>query len=175
MNRAWITGAVALYIGVALSYLPRTSESQAAPAGTTGDATVQVKGELPKPLELTAADLAKMPRRSVRAKDRSGKESEYEGVLLAEILKAAGVQFGHELRGPAMANYLLVEAADGYRVVFALPELDAASTDRVIVLADRRDGKPLDTNEGPFRIIVPDEKRQARWVRQVTVLMVKRA
>ena len=52
--------------------------------------------------------------------------------------------------------YLLVEAADDYRVVFALPELDPAFTERVILLADRRDGQPLAAAEGPLRLVVPD-------------------
>jgi len=59
-----------------------------------------------------------------------------------------------------------------YRVVFALAELDPAFTDRVILLADRADGQPLDNKTGPFRIVVPGEKRMARWVRQVITLKV---
>jgi len=68
-----------------------------------------------------------------------------------------------------------VEAADGYRVVFAVAELDPASTDRVVLLADRRDGKPLVGAQGPLRIVVPDEKRHSRWVRQVISLKLRRA
>jgi hypothetical protein len=49
-----------------------------------------------------------------------------------------------------------------YRVVFALAELDPGYTDRVILLADRADGQPLDSKTGPFRIVVPGEKRMAR-------------
>jgi len=64
-----------------------------------------------------------------------------------EILKLAGVESGERLRGKALSNYLLVEAADGYRVVFELPELDPAFNDRVIILADPRDGSPL-TGQG---------------------------
>jgi hypothetical protein len=71
-----------------------------------------------------------------------------------------------------MANYLVVEASDGYRAVFALPELDPASTDRVIILADRREGKPLGEHEGPLRVVVPGEKKPSRWVRQVIALRV---
>ena len=94
---------------------------------------------------------------------------------LVEVLRSAGVKFGHDLRGPALATYLVVEAADGYRAVFALPELDPASTDRVILLADRRDGKPIDAKDGPLRVIVPGEKRHSRWVKQVIALKVGRA
>ena len=82
----------------------------------------------------------------------------------------AGLKLGQDLRGPALASYLLVEAADGYRAVFALPEIDPACTDRTILLADRRDGKPLPAQEGPLRIVVPGEKRRSRWVRLVVAL-----
>ena len=110
-------------------------------------------GDVPRPLELTAPEFGRLPRQAVRATDHDGKEAEYEGVPLIEVLKTSGVKFGQDLRGPALANYLVVEAADGYRAVFALPELDPAFNDRVILLADRRDGKPLVGNAGPLRVI----------------------
>jgi DMSO/TMAO reductase YedYZ molybdopterin-dependent catalytic subunit len=65
-----------------------------------------------------------------------------------------------------------VHAADGYRVVIALREMDPAFSDKQIILAVLKDGKPLDDKEGPYRIVVPDEKRMARWVRQVTTLKI---
>ena len=65
-----------------------------------------------------------------------------------------------------------MEAADGYRAVIALPELDPAFTDKQTLLAFLRDGKPLGEKEGPYRIVIPDEKRMARWVRQVTTLKI---
>ena len=74
-----------------------------------------------------------------------------------------------------ITTYVLVTAADNYQTVFAVAELDPGFTDRVIFLADQRDGKPLSSTEGPLRIIVPGEKRHARWVRQVTTLTVLHA
>ena len=93
---------------------------------------------------------------------------------MVEILAKAGVPTGKDLRGPAMALYVVAEASDGYRAIFALAELDPAFTDRVILLADRRDGKPLSAREGPLQMIVPGEKKHARWVRQVIRLKVGR-
>jgi hypothetical protein len=55
------------------------------------------------------------------------------------------------------------------------PELAPSFTDRTILLADRRDGKPLSDREGPLQVIVPGEKKHARWVRQVVRLVVGRA
>jgi DMSO/TMAO reductase YedYZ molybdopterin-dependent catalytic subunit len=136
---------------------------------------LKVVGEVPHPLRFTAQEFAQLPRQTVRATDREGKEAEFEGVLVFEILLRSGVKLGNELRGTGLAQYLLVEAADGYRAVFALPEIDPACTDRTILLADRRDGKPLSAQEGPLRIVVPGEKRHARWVRQVVTLRIGRA
>ena len=90
------------------------------------DVVLVVDGAVEHNLKLSFADLARFPRHSLRATDELGKESLFEGVLVAEILKSAGVKFGKELCGKKLADYLLVETADGYRVVFALPEFDRA-------------------------------------------------
>lgn len=55
-----------------------------------------------------------------------------------------------------------------------LLDLRGDLTDRVILLADIKDGQPLPPGEGPFRVIVPGEKRPARWVRQVRSLTVRK-
>jgi DMSO/TMAO reductase YedYZ molybdopterin-dependent catalytic subunit len=134
-----------------------------------------VSGEVATPLKLTAPDLAKLPRRTLHAKAHDGKDAMFEGIELGDVLKLAGVKFGEQLRGKDLALFLIVGASDGYHAVFALPELDHAFTDRIIILADRRDDKPLAEQEGPLRIVVPDEKREGRWVRQVVTLTIRRA
>jgi DMSO/TMAO reductase YedYZ molybdopterin-dependent catalytic subunit len=133
---------------------------------------LRIEGLVDKPLGLSAADLARMPRQTLEARDRDGKLVRFAGVTLTEVLRAAGGPLGEKLRGTQLSKFLLVEAADGYRVVFALPELDPAFTDESILIADRRDGQPLSAAEGPLRLVVLHEKRQARWVRQVTTLRV---
>jgi DMSO/TMAO reductase YedYZ molybdopterin-dependent catalytic subunit len=162
-----------------LALVPRHSDAtgqDAPPAkAAAADLVLNVKGEVERPLKLTPVEFRKLPRKTVHAKDHDGKEADFEGVAVVDVLEAAGVKFGKDLRGPALATYLVVEAADGYRAVFALPELDPAFTDRVVLLADQRDKKPLDERHGPLQIIVPGEKRQARWVRQVIALKVGRA
>ncbi len=148
---------------------PAAVGTQAAPVA------VKVEGEVSTPLRLTAAELKQFPRQTVVARAHDEKESRFEGVALFDVLKKAGLPTGNELRGKAVALYLVVEAADGYRAVFALPELDPAFTDRVILLADRRDEQVLSSRDGPLQIVVPGEKRHARWVRQVIALRIGRA
>jgi len=152
----------------------KTLEAVAGHAQT--DDSLDLGGELPNPQRITAAQLHKLARMEVHTIDPhdSSKEIVYSGTPLVEVLKAAGLRLDSGMAGirETVAMTVLVEASDGYRAVFALAELDPELTDRVILLADTRDGQPLSPREGPFRIIVPGEKRPARWVRQVRALTV---
>src|SRR5262249_55952198 len=134
-------------------------------------ASVQITGAVKQALTLTADDLAKMPRASVRTTS-NGMETVYQGVWLHEILKRAGAPQGSDLRGKALAGYVLAEAQDGYQVVFSLAELDPAFIDNEILLADTADGKPLFGAQGRFRLVVPKDRPGARSVRMLTRLEV---
>jgi hypothetical protein len=120
---------------------------------------------------LTKSDVEALPHVKLTASSH-GETATFEGVALRSVLEKGGVTLGETLHGKGMAACLLVEAADGYRVVIALPELDPGFTDKQVVLAFLKDGKPLDEKEGPYRIVIPDEKRMARWVRQVDTLKI---
>ncbi|HWY57236.1 MAG TPA: molybdopterin-dependent oxidoreductase [Terriglobales bacterium] len=130
-----------------------------------------VQPEPGKQVVLARADIETLQHIKVTT-SASGTSATFEGVALGAVLEKAGVGFGQTMKGKRLAPCLLVEAADGYRVVIALPELDPAFTDKQIILALSKDGKPLDEKEGPYRIVIPDERRMARWVRQVTTLKV---
>jgi DMSO/TMAO reductase YedYZ molybdopterin-dependent catalytic subunit len=139
------------------------------------DVILVVDGAVEHNLKLSFADLARFPRHSLRATDELGKESIFEGVLVAEILRSAGMKFGKDLRGKRLADYLLVETADSYRVVFALPEFDPSFKQTLVLLADTRDGGPLSESDGQLRLIIPHEKRYARWVRHLVALHVRQS
>jgi DMSO/TMAO reductase YedYZ molybdopterin-dependent catalytic subunit len=139
------------------------------------DALLRIEGESARPLTLSRAAFAQLPRTVVQVRDRDGTVSAYAGVLMRDILALASVPLGEHLRGDRLALYVVVEASDKYRVVFALPEFDAAFTERLVVLADRRDEQPLPAAEGPLRLVIPDEQHRARWVRQVVSIYIRRA
>jgi DMSO/TMAO reductase YedYZ molybdopterin-dependent catalytic subunit len=174
-----IVGVIALVStwGAGLLLAENEQQSTATPTtASTAEPTLRVGGEVPAPLGLTLSDLARMPRTEVRVKDHGGSEVIYSGVSLRDVLRAAGLQLGVATmqNRDVVVSYVLVEAADGYRAVFALAELDPAESDRVILLADRKNGQLLPAGEGPFRVVVPDEKLPARWVRQVRTIRVGR-
>lgn len=132
-------------------------------------------GPVKTPLKLTIADLKKMPRTTLSLTNPHNQNKKvYEGVLLEELLRRAGVTQGTDLRGPAMATYVLAEAADGYRVIFSLAELDSGILGSNVIVADTMDGKPLGADLGPFRLVAPHEKRPARWARMLKSITVVR-
>jgi len=134
--------------------------------------TIEAEGG--KQVVLARSDIESLPhvQLTIPASGDSAAPIRYEGVALKSVLEKAGVEFGHSLRGKRMTSCLLVEAADGYRVVIALPEIDPDFNDKQVVLAFSQNGKPLDAKDGPYRIVIPDEKRMARWVKQVTTLKI---
>jgi DMSO/TMAO reductase YedYZ molybdopterin-dependent catalytic subunit len=149
--------------------------SAAQTAESQPDASARIGGEVGHPYSITAADLAAMPHQSVSVSGEKNGREVYQGVPVVDLLRRAGAPLGNALRGPKMRLYVLVKARDNYAVVFGLTEFDPAFTDRVILLAYSRAGEALGPVEGPLRLIVPGDKRHARWVRQVTEIEVKPA
>jgi hypothetical protein len=140
----------------------------------SGQEALVVKGDIPTQLALKAEDLAKMPRETVTIPDQDGTKVAYEGVPLREILKQAGAPAGKDLRGKALASYILVKAKDGYEVVFTLAEVAPEFGNESIVVADKRDGKALFQYQGPFRLVCPNDKAGARSVRMLESIEVVR-
>ena len=124
---------------------------------------------------ITAEQWAALPHEAVNVIDHGGSQVHFEGVPAREILKLAGAPLGKEMRGANLALFVVAEAKDGYRVVYSLSEFDNGFTDTTILIADKRDGQSLSADEGPLRIVVPGEKRQGRWTRQLVALQLGKA
>jgi hypothetical protein len=134
--------------------------------------SVILRGVDGKTVRLTRSELQKLPRTELEAADHRGHKARYSGVALRTLLDKLNVPHGEAVRGEWMRAFVIVEAADEYRAIFALAELDPGFTDRVVFLADTRDGQPLEKYKGPFQIVAPGEKRQARWVRMVKEIRI---
>jgi DMSO/TMAO reductase YedYZ molybdopterin-dependent catalytic subunit len=126
-----------------------------------------------KTIAFSAEAFSALPHTDCTALEPHGqKQHRYTGVAVRELLVRAGVPLGDKLRGAAFQLVVLARARDGYAVVFTLADFDEAFNDRTILLAATEDGKPLPESAAPFRLVVPGDKRAARWVRMVTRLKI---
>ncbi|HTW49677.1 MAG TPA: molybdopterin-dependent oxidoreductase, partial [Acidobacteriaceae bacterium] len=124
----------------------------------------------------TPATLKDLPHQTVTIFDHHTNASEtYSGVPLVDLLAKLGVPHGKDLMGKALANYIVATGADGYKSVVALGEIDPEFHPGLVLVADAMDGKPLDTKTGPFRLVVTEDKRPARSVRNLVSIEVKTA
>ena len=171
----WRAGACASLVLIAVTIAAGSTASANSKTSATDSTSVRITGKVARPLVVSDGELQALPRKRVTVTGDKGTQVTYDGVLVSDLLQRAGVPLDKGLRGVQMRLYVIVEGADGYQVVFALPEFDGGFTDRVTILADRQDGKALPSPEGPFRLIVEGEKRRARWVREVSSLDVEQA
>jgi hypothetical protein len=84
----------------------------------------------------------------------------------------AGAPPGGQIRGKTMATDVLAEGSDNYQVIFSSEELDADFQNSEVLVADTVDGAPLADKIGPLRLVVPQDKRPARWVRMLRSIQV---
>jgi len=154
-----LIGVLGLLVSVALCQVP---------------ATLVVQGIGGTSATLSVLDLSKLPQRTVQVTDH-GTPATFEGVLLAEVLAKVDLPLGEKFHSTGASYYLTVEAKDSYRAVFAWAELDSTFMDKAVYVVTKRDGQALSEKDGPFQLVVPGEKRAARWVRQVTALKIRQA
>jgi hypothetical protein len=134
-------------------------------------ATVELHGADGQILVVSDSDFAKLGRQDVQA-DAHHVKGTFNGVCVYDLLRLVGAPPSDSLRGAALAAYVLIEAADGYRVVYSIAELSPGFAQHEVMIVDRMNGAPLPAKDGPFRLIAPDDKAPSRWVRQVTKITI---
>ena len=125
------------------------------------------------PLNLSLAEIRALPHVDVKVHNgHTNTDETYSGVPLVVLLAKVDAPLGENLRGKALTNYVVVTGSDGYSVLLSLAEVDPMFHDGQIVVADSRDGQPL-TTSGPYQLIVSEDKRPARWVRNLISIAVQ--
>jgi len=125
------------------------------------------------PVTLSLVEFRALPHVNIKVHNAHADADEtYSGVPLAALLAKVNAPLGENLRGKAPANYVVASGFDGYSVVVSLAELDPSFHDGQILVADACDGQPL-ADSGPFRLIVSEDKRPARWVWNLVSISVQ--
>lgn len=165
-------GTAAQTFTIALQ-LGATFSPQVSPASSKDDLVISAF-PYHQPQAFSPADLKAMPHITVTIHNSHINADEtYSGVQLADLLGKVGAPLGKELHGEALGNYVVAHGSDGYEAVFALAEIDPNFHPGEILVADTMDGKPLDAHSGPLKLVVTEDKRPARSVRNLTTIELK--
>jgi hypothetical protein len=125
-----------------------------------------------KTLTLSPEELAALPHKSVSVFNAHSKANEtYSGVPLADLLSKVGVPLGENVRGKLFLTGVVASGADGYGVLYSLAEVDPSIHTGDVIVADTVDGKKLD-KDGAFKMVSSEERRPARWVRNLASISV---
>ncbi|RAV99999.1 molybdopterin-dependent oxidoreductase [Pseudochryseolinea flava] len=138
----------------------------------SSESVLSIEGEVLQAQKVTLTQLNLFPQHEVVVKDRDGRMRKFKGVLLATLLDSVDVTLGNQLRGENLTKYVAIKAADGYEVVYSLAEIDPSFSAHEVLVATQVDDHSLPKGEGPFRIIAPQDKKPARWIREVTTIRV---
>jgi hypothetical protein len=114
------------------------------------------------------------PSTTERVRAHGGDTAVYTGPLLADVLRTACPALAQLNKKELAATMLLMEAADGYKAAYAWAELDTAYRAHPLLLALQKNSAPLDAKDGPLQLIMPNDERHARWVRQVNTVRIIR-
>lgn len=154
-------------LAFALSTAAFAASAQSPHAAHAATASAPTASDVP----LDAALIATLPQVSVSG-NAHGKAVQCDGVALVDLLRASKAMPEAPLRGTQLAKVVVVSARDGYRAAYSLAELDPTLGNRTVVLTQRCNGIALDNEDGPWRLVAPQESRPARWVRQVESIRV---
>jgi hypothetical protein len=127
------------------------------------------------PVTLTAEQFRALPHSTLKVHNgHSNADEAYAGVALETLLAMVNAPIGKELRKEALTSYLICSGTDGYSILVSLPEADPSFHDGQMLVADTRDGKPLE-KAGPFQLIVGGDKHPARWVHNLQSISLQTA
>jgi hypothetical protein len=100
--------------------------------------------------------------------------ADYVELFMRTYIAMVNAPIGKELHKGGFTSYLIASGSDGYSVVLSLAEVDPSFRGGQVLVADGSNGQPL-AKSGPFQLIVSEDKRPARWVRNLSSISLQGA
>ncbi|KAA6459563.1 molybdopterin-binding protein [Acidobacteria bacterium AB60] len=117
-------------------------------------------------------EFASLPHKTVSVFNAHSKTNEtYSGVPVIELLAKLGVARGEDVKGKLFLLGVVAEGTDEYGVLYAFAETDPSIHTGEVLVADSVDGHKLE-KDGAFKMVSTEEKRPARWVRNLASITV---
>jgi len=150
-----------------------TEHMHRAPA--TPSTKLAVLGLDGKILTFNVADIKDLPHLTVTVNNAHTKTPEtYSGVPVSELIKRAEPTLanGEKPKTKPLMTIVVAGGTDDYHIVLTLCDIDPSCRNGMVIVADRLDGQPL-TQDGAFKLIVTEDKKPQRWVRNLDSLTIK--
>jgi DMSO/TMAO reductase YedYZ molybdopterin-dependent catalytic subunit len=133
------------------------------------DGKLTLTGDLANPLTLTLDNVRDdYPRATITTQfetDNGLITATFAGARLWDVIASAG--------RPSGAFYVQANAVDGWGCTLRQEEFDPSVKDhRLVLIAYERDGGPLPSRDGLFRLVVPGDGPGRRYVRGLAFLTV---
>ena len=122
---------------------------------------------------LTTADVKALPHVTVTVHNaHSNKDESYSGVPVKELLGMVEPASGAVPRASTNMTAVIAGATDDFHVVLAFCDINPDCRTGQAIVADMQDGATL-TKDGAFKLILTEDKKPGRWVRNLSSLTVK--
>jgi DMSO/TMAO reductase YedYZ molybdopterin-dependent catalytic subunit len=139
--------------------------------------SVKVSGLVDNQLDLSITDLKQMKAVQVNNFDVIGKGgvvkshlASFKGVLLTDVLTKAGLPVKALKESGSL--YIVISAADGFKVVFSWAELFNTTLGEHVFIAYEENGKPIE-KEGKLVLFSTVDKingmRHVKWLKEINV------
>ncbi len=160
---------VGLVLLVGVAVFGPSARAQTVPADT-----FQIAGAVTAPHTWSVAQIKKQMPTDIRPLTYTlkGQSHTAHAVALWTLLQAAGPRLNPQIKHHLLQFIVAVRGQDGYTSDFTLGELSPDFGDRAVWVALDEDGKPLTGDGGPVQLLVPGDKKPARWVHAVRAIIV---
>jgi len=139
-------------------------------------AALSIRGDLQKAVQWSAEELkAKFAAQTKEIKFLGGMDKSTHtgiGVPLLTLVQGVALKTDSATKHHDLKFLVIVEAHDGYRVIFSMAELLPQAGNAEAWLLWSVDGKPFSGKEAPFRLVVPTDKAGDRAIFGVTQILL---
>lgn len=124
---------------------------------------------------LSPADFKALSHTTVNVHNpHTNKDENYSGVAVKDLLAMVAPAKGEGPKVSGNMTLIIAGATDGFQVAITLCDTNPECRNGQSIVADTLDGAPL-TTDGAFKLVLSEDKKPARWARNLQSLTVKAA
>jgi DMSO/TMAO reductase YedYZ molybdopterin-dependent catalytic subunit len=135
----------------------------------------EITGAVEHPATYTMAELEALPSTRLSVSFVAGTTLDidtYQGVLLSDLLNAAGVMVNPAVKNDILSKYVVVIGSDCYQTVLAIGDVLPDFGGQPVAVAFADASGPL-TSDGMARLVVPADKKGGRYVSNIVRIEVR--